>query len=85
MYHYYGPGMGLGLGTFFFGLLSAAFWVLLIWALVVFVFGRHRHGHYHDRHHADTNPEPLEIAKARYAKGEITKTEFEDIKKNIAS
>ena len=27
--------------------------------------------------------DPLEIAKMRYAKGEITKEQFEDIKKNL--
>ncbi len=83
--YYNGPAMGLGFGGFFVGLLGAAFWVLLIWGLIALIFG-HRRQHWHDWHHDHHSAEdPLAIAKARYAKGDLTKAEFEQIKKDLDS
>ena len=47
----------------------------LIWAVFQWV-------RYFNRNKSGTNA--LEIAKERYAKGEISKAEFEEIKKNIS-
>lgn len=86
MHYYYGPGAGFGFGGAVISFMGIVLWALLIWGLFMLIFGRHRlYSHWHDRHHdhADT-PEPLELAKARYAKGDITKTEFEQIKKDLS-
>ena len=67
---------------FFAGLIMFIFFVLIIalivWAVIAFSRG------------GRINPsglggarQPLDIAKERYAKGEITKEEFESIKKTL--
>ncbi len=64
--------MGLG------GLFMFVFWALII-ALVVWLIVRlTRSGQ------QSAPQDPLEIAKARYAKGEITKKEFEQLKKDLS-
>ena len=37
----------------------------------------------HDREHVAAGATPLEIARQRYAKGEINKEQFEQIKKDL--
>jgi len=64
----------MGLGSLF----MIVFWVIIIalvtWLIVRFV----RSGQY------TTSQSPLDIAKTRYAKGEITREEFEQIKKDLS-
>lgn len=52
--------------------------------LVVWVVGR-LSGRSHNQTHAPEKQEALEIAKLRYARGEITKEEFEEIKRNLTA
>lgn len=59
--------------------------VLLLLVYLIFGQGRSRQpwqdrGHYEDRPGSET---ALDIVKKRYAKGEITKEEFEQMKKDI--
>lgn len=61
-------------------LLSFVFFVVIIMAVIYIVRG-HGYSHHHQESPAQT---PLDIAKKRYAGGEITKAEFEQIKKDIA-
>jgi len=73
-YYDYGYGMW-GFGMVFF---MALFWIGIIWFIVWLV----------RQSKMPTNantPErtPLQILKERYAKGEITKKEFDDMKKDI--
>jgi putative membrane protein len=64
--------------------------IWLIWTLLVFGIGwgmayqlrRNSHDHRHGFHHEET---PLEILKRRYAKGEITKEEFEQMTRDIGN
>jgi len=80
-YWNWGPG-GLGLGSFFLIpiILMIAFWVAVIIGIVYFVKWIILSGKRHE-----TKPEEtaLDILKKRYAKGEISKEEFERIKQDI--
>ncbi len=61
----------------FFGGWMWLLWIviigLIVWGVVAFT----------RRGESTTKRDPLEIAKERYAKGEITKEEFEQIKKDL--
>ncbi len=66
----YGNGMGWG---GWFGMIS--FWVLLVVAIVLAVqWGRGR---------GFGGETPLDVLKKRYARGEITKEEFERMKRDL--
>mgnify|MGYP001562817451 FL=1 len=63
---------------FFFGaVFMIAFWSLIIWAVVNLV--RHFGGHAKGEH-----VRAIEILKERYAKGEISKEQFDTIKKDLS-
>jgi putative membrane protein len=68
---------GMGWWMVFGGIWMVLFWGGII-ALVVWGISKLT-GH----RHAGAEQTPLEIAKGRYARGEITKQEFEQIKKDL--
>jgi putative membrane protein len=73
-------GFGFGGGGMGFGML--AFWVLIVAALVMLVRGfgaRSKQGETSVRDHT-----PLGILRERYARGEIDKTEFEAMRRELA-
>ena len=61
----------------FGGIFMVAFWVgliaLVVWGIIKLT----------KRSNATSKHSPLDIAKERYAKGEINKEEFEQIKKDL--
>lgn len=69
----WGPGFGLG---WFFPLI---FWVLIIW-LITYLIRSHRDGKGSD---IGNGQDAMEILKKRYAKGEITKEQFDQMKKDL--
>jgi len=71
----YGYGM-MGYGGMFFGLL---FWIIII-VLGYFLIKSLIE---HNKDHSVERKSALDIAKDRYAKGEITKEELDEIKKNL--
>ena len=72
----YSNGYNMMDGNFGWSMLMMLFWVTVIVLIVVLVI--------RGIASAGANPgNALEIAKKRYAKGEITKIEFEQIKKDI--
>ena len=78
-YQHYGPMMHDGGGSWIgavLGMLFFIFFVLLIMYVVRSLATGHHHGHMNSR-------DPLDIAKERYAKGEITKEELTEIKKEL--
>ena len=73
----YWHGMGGGwmiLG----GAVMLLFWIAVVWLVV---WGIRRAGWHHNYH--EETMSPLDIAKARYAKGEITKEQFDQLKKDL--
>lgn len=77
MYDYYGYNNYFSPMHSFFGpVLMILFWALIIWSIISLIryFSPHSNGH-HVR--------AIDILKERYAKGEITKEQFEAMKKDI--
>lgn len=75
-------GMGGGWGMMSPGLGSIALWVIILAVVVALVYFLVRTGRSHG---SATGAEgtPLEILRRRYAKGEITKDQFDEIRKNL--
>lgn len=75
-------GFGFGFGWIFMLL----FWGLIILAIFALVRGATGHGcwggHHHDEHGYKGN-NATNILKERYAKGEISKEDFEKMKKDL--
>ena len=80
MYGYgYGPGLGI-----FGGLIMVIFWILIIWLVIALVRGAG--SHHHGRHcwggmcdgEDPKKDVAMEVLRERYAKGEISKEEFEE-------
>ena len=63
-------------------LLNALFWAVIISLIIWLVVRMSRHGYW--MHEAQDSQKALDIAKERYAKGEIDHEEFEKIKKNLS-
>lgn len=73
---------GMGWWMVFGGIWMIVFWVLII-ALIVWVVRRLAGGS-GSGSGAPQKRDPLDIAKERYAKGEISKQEFEQIRKALS-
>ncbi|OGO04715.1 MAG: hypothetical protein A2Y91_04300 [Chloroflexi bacterium RBG_13_54_8] len=77
----YGNGMmgGFG-GMWFMPILMVIFWGLVIWGIVALMRGVASPGNGGSSNQADS---ALEILKRRYARGEITKQEYEERKRDL--
>ena len=75
------PGMmgGFGWGGFM-GIGMLVFWGLVIWGIVALARGVSSSG---NTGHPLQTDSALEVLKRRYARGEITREEFENIKKDL--
>lgn len=74
MFHHWIWGEGMWFGWIF--------WLIIIGIIVWFLINRS--GQFRNQNQANPNPEsPLDILKKRYAKGEITKEQFEQMKKDL--
>lgn len=70
-------GYTFGMGGIFMGLVMIIFWVGVI-SLIVWLFM----SLFQKSQQTETDS-PLEILRSRYAKGEITKQQFENMKKDV--
>ncbi len=70
----FGAGWWWGFGGVFMILFWVGLIVLIVWGVIKLSKGGE----------TGSKKEPLDIAKERYAKGEISKEEFEQIKKDLA-
>jgi putative membrane protein len=67
------------------GIIAIVLFVLFVVVLIgLIIFAFNRMGMHRRMWHSDMNHEPLDIAKERYAKGEITADELDKIKKNLS-
>ncbi len=71
----YGSGYGMGIGMLLF-------WGLIVFIIVSLVTGS-LSGAKHPRAPAGQSDDALEILKKRYARGEIDKTEFETLRRDL--
>jgi putative membrane protein len=68
--------MGMILGNVLF--------VLIIAAIIIFIIRLIRKGgHYHNYYHDENKNRALDILQERYAKGEITKGQYDNMKKDL--
>ena len=79
------PGNGMMSGYGFSpvgGILTALFWGVAICGIALFAAWLARNNDYF-RLHAGSRESPIHILKTRYARGEITKEQFETIKRDL--
>jgi putative membrane protein len=67
--------MGMGFG----GIFGLVFIVVIVWAVIKVV----ANNNINDNTKLSSGNDALEILKRRYAKGEIDREEFEEMKKNL--
>jgi putative membrane protein len=79
-----GNGFGYGYGGWGVGgmLLTCIFWVVVIGLIIWGITRMGRHGYV--THSGQSESNALDVAKERYAKGEIDEKEFSQIKKNLS-
>jgi putative membrane protein len=76
MHYYYPMADGYDWG---FGLLMAMFWFFIVMIVIVAIVRLLRAG----KLRMIQTQDPLDIVKERYAKGEITREQFEQFKKDL--
>lgn len=87
MMHYWGYGPGYLSGFSILGFLFQVFFWGLVIMLIVKLFRGHSHGSCCGNQMVEeeiTGDKSLEIVRERYAKGEIDKKEFEQLKKDLS-
>ncbi len=79
--YYVEPRGGHEAGNLLFSAVGLIFWAAVIFGLVVLIGKFVSHTASKNQPLVET---PLDIAKSRYAKGEITKDEFAQLKKDLS-
>ena len=76
----YGPGV-YGFG--WWGILMLLFWALIIGGVVLLVLWLVRQARPPTVGPGPSGPRPLDILKERYARGEITREQYEEMRRNL--
>jgi putative membrane protein len=87
MMHYWGQPYMRGYGFSGGGIeivFTVLFWFLIVVLFIGLVKGFHKHKDGHGDFDERSSDSALNILKTRYAKGEINKKEFEEMKKDIS-
>lgn len=66
-------------------ILSFIFFILIIIGIILFIVWLVKRATHPGTEQSKTNSKALEVLKERYAKGEISKEQFESIKKDLLS
>ncbi|MDN3451744.1 SHOCT domain-containing protein [Planococcus sp. APC 3906] len=74
-----GPGWGMGLGGGFLVLII----IIVIAGFGIYYIVKNNNNNDFNRSQKDSSGDAMEIAKKRFAKGEISTEEFEEIKRNL--
>jgi len=67
-----------------FPMFMPIFWIVMIGLCLYFIFGRHRSNRTWEPGRSPEGETALDILKKRYARGEINKDEFEQMKRDIS-
>jgi len=71
-------------GGIFSILIAILIIVIIVRIIIRIATGRgYRHHHWHDYYHDENKNSALNILQERYAKGEITKEQYESMKKDL--
>lgn len=77
----YGSMMSLGFGSGLFGfIMMILFFILIVWLVIEFTGRSSRSG---NDHRSSRERSALDIARERYAKGEIDSAEYNEIKNEL--
>ncbi len=68
-------------------MLFGGLWMLIFWGAIIFliVWGIRKLTEHGPEHRISARQDPLEIARERYARGEITREQFEQIKSDLSA
>ena len=82
MMHWGDYGWGMGFGWLF----MIIFWILIIWVVVALMRSLAHNGHIcggHREHKEHGEDQAIKTLRDRYAKGEVTREQFEQMKKDL--
>lgn len=71
---------GWGAGNFLGGFGMFIFWIVIVGLIVWAVMAATRSGRAHEH---NQSPSPQDIARVRYARGEITKEQYDQLRKDL--
>ena len=85
----WGNGFGMGGGWFLGGLMMLLFWAavigLIVWAITAFSRRQSGRTDYPSSPQAPQGDRALQIAKERYARGELSREQYDEIRQTLGA